>query len=176
MQRYWISLALFALFVVEGTLMEWLLPPVWQSRVLVSPHFVLVGVLFVALFQSRYQALAFGLAFGFLQDFIYYGHALGVHSFSMGLAGYAVGLAFRGTTRGIVASLFAVVFGTFGYDALVFGIYRLFLGVVRLDFQWTFLHQMLPSTLFNTLVALILYVPARKWLDAAEGNRETDEK
>lgn len=74
MQRYVISIFLFVLFLLEGTILEWIIPPVWQSKVLVAPHLVLVGVLLVALYKNRYQALAYGLAFGFLQDFIYYGH------------------------------------------------------------------------------------------------------
>lgn len=177
MQRYVISIFLFVLFLLEGTILEWIIPPVWQSKVLVAPHLVLVGVLLVALYKNRYQALAYGLAFGFLQDFIYYGHALGVYSFSMGLVGYVAGLTFRLPYQGLFTSLVVVMLGSFAYDTTVYGIYRFFLGVIRLDFQWTFLHQMLPSMLFNALIALLMYVPARKWLEkVAEGKRESEEK
>ncbi|PYI52249.1 rod shape-determining protein MreD [Paenibacillus flagellatus] len=176
MRRYGITIVLFVLFLLEGTILEWIIPPVWQSTVLVVPHVVFVGVLLVGLFKNRYQALGYGLAFGMLQDFIYYGHALGVHSFSMGLVGYVAGLAFRAASRGVVISLIAAALGSFAYDSLVYGIYRFFLGVVRLDYQWTFLHQILPSMLFNALIALLLYMPARKWFEDDEASREPEEK
>lgn len=176
MRRYLIFLILFGLFLLEGTVVQWIIPPVWKSSVLVVPHLVLVAVLFTSLFKSRYQGLAYGLGFGMLQDFIYYGHALGVYSFSMGIVGYVFGLVFRSSARGIVISLMAAVLGSFAYDSLVYGIYRLFLGVITIDYQWTFLHEILPSMLFNALIALLLYMPMRKWLEAAEADREPEEK
>lgn len=175
MQRYRIALALFVLFLIEGTILEWLMPPMWQSTVLVAPHPVLVGVVLVALFKSRHQALGYGLAFGFLQDFIYYGHALGVYSFSMGLVGYIIGNVFRVVPRGIVFSLTAASLGSFAYDSLVYAIYRFFLGVVQVDYRWIFFHEILPSLLFNALIALVLYMPARKWLERDDASREQAE-
>jgi rod shape-determining protein MreD len=175
MRRYRIFFGLFVLFLLEGTVMSWIIPPVWQSSVLVAPHLVLVGVLFATLYKNRYHGLAYGIAFGLLQDFIYYGHALGVYSFSMGLVGYLFGLAFRFSSRGIFISLVAAILGSFAYDSLVFGIYRFFLGVVHTDYQWMFMHQILPSMLFNALIALLLYMPARKWLEDADADREPEE-
>ncbi|TMV52919.1 rod shape-determining protein MreD [Paenibacillus mesophilus] len=176
MRRYRIFLGLFILFLLEGTIFSWIIPPVWQSTVLVAPHLVLAGVIFIAIYRSRYQGLVYGLAFGLLQDFIYYGHALGVYSFSMGLVGYLVGLAFRPSSRGIFISLLAAMLGFFAYDSLVYGIYRVFLGVVHIGYEWTFLNQILPSMLFNALIALLIYMPARKWLEDADADREPEEK
>lgn len=176
LQRYIISLALLVLFLLEGTIMEWVIPPVWQSQVLVVPHLVLVGVLLISLFKNRYHAFVYGLVFGLLQDFIYYGHALGVYSFSMALAGYCSGLVFRSKSPGIVLSLLAGAIGSLGYDALIYGIYRLFLGVIKLHFEWAFMHQMLPSMLFNMLIMLLLYMPARKWLEDDDTNAEPEPK
>lgn len=175
MRGYRIFIGLFVLFLLEGTIMDWIIPPAWQSSVLVAPHLVLTGVVFATLFKNRYHGLSYGLGFGFLQDFMYYGHALGVYSFSMGLVGYALGYLFRSSSRGIVVCLLAATLGSFAYDSLVYGIYRLFLGVVHVGYEWTFLHQILPSMLFNALIALLLYMPARKWLEDADADREPEE-
>ncbi|GAA3408334.1 rod shape-determining protein MreD [Paenibacillus hodogayensis] len=176
MRRYRIFLILFALFLLEGTILQWLIPAAWRSSALVAPHLVLVGVIFTSLFKNRYQGLAYGLGFGMLQDLIYYGHALGIYSFSMGLVGYLFGSAFRFSTRGIVISLIAAMLGSFLYDSLVFGIYHLFLSIVQTGYQWMFLHGILPSMLFNALIALLLYMPMRKWLEDDEADRESEEK
>ncbi|MDF2721298.1 MAG: hypothetical protein K0Q59_973 [Paenibacillus sp.] len=175
MRRYRITIGLFLLFLLEGTIIGWMIPPSWQSTTLVAPHVVLVGVLYCALLKNRYQGLGYGLAFGFLQDFMYYGHALGVYSFCMGLVGYMSGLLFRLTSRGMFFCLLAAALGSFVYDSLIFGIYRYFLRVVFIDYHWTFTHQILPSMMITTLVALLMYMPARKWLDEVEPERESEE-
>jgi len=176
MRRYIVPLALFVCFIVEGTLMEWIIPGLWQSQIYVVPHLVLTCVLYIALFQNRYLALTYGLAFGILQDINYYGHALGVHSFSMGLVGYAVGLAFRGVRPGLVMCMLAMALGNLFYDALVYGIYAFFLHVTRATPEWTFVRQMLPSMLISLLFALLLYVPVRKWLETRQTTRQQEEK
>lgn len=176
MRRYLLFVALFVLFLVEGTIVQWVLPASWQSSVMVTPHPVFVGVLLISLFQGRHQGLAYGLGFGLLQDFIYYGHALGVYSFSMGLVGYVFGLVFRSSAGGIVIGLIAAMLGSFAYDSLVHGIYLVFLRVVHLDYQWTFLHQILPSLLINGLVALLLYIPMRRLVEFVNVDRESEEK
>lgn len=169
-------LILFGFFVLEGTLAEWVIPTDWQSQVYVVPHLVLIGILYISLFKNRYQGLAYGLGFGFLQDLIYYGHSIGVYSFTLGLVGYSAGLAFRRAQVGIVTSMLIVIFGNLLYETLIYGIYRLFLSVIRVDMEWSFLHLTLPSTLFNLLLALLLYLPARKWLEKSDSNREDDDK
>jgi rod shape-determining protein MreD len=176
MKQYWIVLIVFGCFVFEGTLFEWVIPSSWQLQVYVVPHIILIAVLYIAMFRSRYLGLMYGLVFGLLQDVIYYGHALGVYSFTLGLIGYAAGLLFRRVTFGIVTSLIFVLFGLLLYETLVFAIYRLFLNVIRVDIEWAFIHQMLPSTLFNLLLALAIYVPARKWLEPRDTTRDGEEQ
>jgi rod shape-determining protein MreD len=175
-RHYWIALAVLGCFVLEGTLVEWVIPPTWQTKVYVVPHLVLIAVLYISMFTNRYLGLTYGLAFGLLQDVIYYGHSIGVYSFSLGLVGYAAGLSFRRAQFGIVTSLLVALFGLLLYETMIFGIYRVFLNVIRLTMEWAFLHQMLPSTLFNLLLALALYVPARKWLEPKDAGREGEEK
>lgn len=175
-RHYWITLALLGCFILEGSLSEWAIPQAWQTKVYIVPHLVLITVLYISMFTTRYQGLVYGLAYGFLQDLIYYGHSIGVYSFAIGLVGYAAGLSFRRATYGIVTSLVLMIFGLLLYETIVFGIYRLFLGVLHVSFEWAFLHQMLPSLLFNLLLALALYVPVRKWLEQSEAGREGEEK
>lgn len=175
MRRFAVFLGLLLLFLLEGTLMEWVIPDSWQNRVMIAPHLVLTGVVLAAIFINRYQGLAYALFFGFLQDFIYYGHALGVYSFCMGLVGYLSGSLLRRAHKGIAVSLMAVAIASLAYDSLLYAIYYFFLRVTTVDFEWMFLHFILPSMLFNTLLATLLYVPARKWLEFSVISRETEE-
>ncbi|MNI99973.1 hypothetical protein D3C73_1591980 [compost metagenome] len=61
-------------------------------------------------------------------------------------------------------SMIVVTLGNFLFEAIIYGLYRLF-QVTRDTTQWAFFHIMLPSVLINLLFALLIYVPLRKWLE-----------
>ncbi|WP_248927401.1 rod shape-determining protein MreD [Paenibacillus hamazuiensis] len=175
MTRNLLWLSMLGLFVLEGSILQWLMPAVWQSKVHVAPHFILIVVLYIGLYKNRHTALFYGLGFGLLQDMIYYSPMLGPISFSMGLAGYLAGLAHRRTHNSIVFSMIVISVGLLLYEMLVFGLYTLF-RVTHLELQWVFFHQMLPSMLINLLFALAIYVPVRKFFENAQSmaEQETD--
>ncbi len=152
---------IFLLFLLEGSLLPWMIPSAWRGNVSVTPHLVLVAIIYVSIYLNRYSALIFGLFFGFLQDFVYYGHMIGVYAFSLGLTGYLCGLFFGRSHIHILPSMLLMAFGNLLYEAAVYGCYRLF-NVINSPFEWAFTHQMLPSILFNLLLALLIYVPVRK--------------
>ncbi|WP_438444324.1 rod shape-determining protein MreD [Gorillibacterium sp. sgz5001074] len=164
--RHWmLTFLLLILFVLEGTVLKWIIPSVWQGNVAVSTHFTLIVVLFFGLFVNRHQALAYGLGFGMLHDVVYYGPTMiGTYSFAMGVVGYLSGLISLRTRSGMLYSMFVITLGNFMFEAIIYGLYRLF-QITRDTPQWMFFHIMLPSVLINLLFALLVYVPLRKWLE-----------
>ncbi|UUZ84401.1 rod shape-determining protein MreD [Paenibacillus sp. P26] len=162
-KRLWLLLTV--LFLLESTVLPWLIPVAWQTRILVTPHFVLVIVLFIGLYMNRHTSLLYGLIFGMLNDIIHYSPMLGPIAFSMGLTGYMAGLMSGRVYSSIMVSMLVIALGNLGYEAIIFGLYRLF-RITHLDFQWVFLHQMLPSMLINLLFALAVYVPLRKLFES----------
>jgi len=174
MRRTWITLILLALFILEGSVLPWLLPAVWQSRVLVAPDFVLIVILYLTMYVNRHLALVYGLSFGMLHDIVY-GPMLGSYSFSMGLTAYLIGLAFRRPHLQIVSSLFLAALGDFLFQMVHYGVYRLF-NLLQTPFEWVLTHAILPSVLLNALFALLIYVPFRKLADRrAVAAEDTDE-
>lgn len=175
MNHKWLTALLFGLFLLEGTVLQWIIPASWQGRVMIAPHFVLVLVLYIGLYINRHTALIYGLAFGMLHDFIYYSPMLGPVSFSMGLTGYLAGLLHGRVYSSIVVSMLAIAVGNLAYETIVFGLYRLF-RVSHLDLSWLFVHQMLPTMLINLLFALAVYVPVRKRLEEMQASRTATEE
>jgi rod shape-determining protein MreD len=167
LRRNWLWLILLFLFILEGTLLQWIIPSVWQSKVYVAPHFILVIVIYIGLYVNRHSALVYGLIFGFMQDVIYYSPMLGPISFAMGLTGYLTGLMHRRLHTNIIVSMVVIAVGNLFFDCLMYGLYRLFL-VTHLDIQWAFFHQMLPSMLINLLFALLVYVPIRNLFESIQ--------
>ncbi|MDR6884952.1 rod shape-determining protein MreD [Bacillus sp. 3255] len=164
MTRHLLWLILLGLFVLQGTIMVWLIPSSWQASVHVTPHFTLVFIMFIGLFHHRHSALIYGLIFGLLNDFNYYGAMLGVYSFGMGLTGYLAGLAQRRQPNLIFYNLLITGVGLLVFELINYGINRLF-KLIDIDLQFALTHYMLPSVLFNLLFALICYVPIRKLLE-----------
>ncbi|NOV04075.1 rod shape-determining protein MreD [Paenibacillus planticolens] len=164
MNRHLLWLILLGLFILQGSIVVWLLPASWQGSVHVTPHFTLVFILFIGLFHHRHSALIYGLIFGLLHDFNYYGAMLGVYSFGMGLTGYLAGLAQRRQPNLIFYNLLITGVGLLLFEFINYGINRLF-KLIDIDLNFALTHYMLPSVLFNLLFALVCYVPIRKLLE-----------
>ena len=164
MTRHLLWLILLGLFILQGTLLVWLIPFSMAILVYVTPHLTLVFILFIGLFHHRHTALIYGLLFGLLHDFNYYGSMLGVYSFGMGLTGYLAGLAQRRQPNLIFYNLLITGVGLLLFEFINYGINRLF-KLIDIDLKFALTHYMLPSVLFNLLIALICYVPIRKLLE-----------
>jgi rod shape-determining protein MreD len=165
-----VTLILLLFFILEGTWMNWILPAEWQSRVVVSPHLVLVLIILIGIFLDRHTALLMGAGFGLMHDIVYYGPMLGTYCLAMAVVGYLAGL-FRFRPQGnILTSLFVVAVCEFVFEWLIYGVYRV-MEVTHLNPERVFLQQILPSILINLLFALFVYIPTRNLLERVKSAR-----
>jgi len=168
-----IWLLIFIVFILEGTLIHWLIPTDWYNGLQVAPHFVLVLVLFVSMNRNRHLGLFFGLMFGLMHDIVYASPMIGPHSFSMGLAAYSAGVIAKRLKVTMISSLFMISFFIVIYDVANFSLYSMF-RVIDIPFGTTFTDFIMPTLLFNLLFAVIIYVPARRWLESNHAQREEE--
>lgn len=147
------------LFIVESTIMPWIIPESWHGRA--APHFVFVAALYAGLYAGRHEALLFGLGFGLLRDVVFYGHMLGVHTLLMSVFAYLTGLLFERRRCTMLAALAIVGLACFLYDSAAYGIYSLF-RVADEPFEFVLVHSVAPSLFLQVGFALAVYVPARK--------------
>lgn len=173
-QRNVIVFTLLALFLLETTIFQWLIPLNWRGHMHITPHFLLIIIVLTSIYVNRHFALALGLIIGFLQDVLYYGHMLGPHTFALGLTGYLAGLIFWRANVGFIYAVFIVMLGCFFYDMIIYAIYRLF-NVVEQAFSWAFMYNILPSLLFNLFLALLIYFPFRYMLERLSSKRKEEE-
>lgn len=170
MKRGLLFAVILGVFILEGTLLKWITPAVWQGNVAVSTNFTMVIVIFIGLYLNRYYALLYGLGFGLLHDIVYYGPTMiGTYAFAMGLIGYFSGILTTRPRVNIFYSMFMITTSNFLFQALIYTLYRLF-QITRDNPEWVFFHVMLPSVLINLLFALLVYVPLRKWLENMANN------
>lgn len=172
MRRSVLVLLLFLLFIVEGTIMPWLLPDAWEMRII--PNLVFIVILFVTVYHHRHTALILGLTFGMLHDVVFYGRILGAHSFAMGVSAYLIGLIFQLPRAPLPLMMTVVLLGSLLEDSVLFAIYSVF-NLSRVSYDWALLHHMLPTMLFHFAVALLLYVPLRKQIEQLKKETRKEE-
>jgi rod shape-determining protein MreD len=166
-------LMIFIVFIFEGTLIHWLIPTDWYNGLQVAPHFVLVLILFVSMNRNRHLGLFFGLLFGLMHDIVYASPMVGLHSFSMGLVAYSAGVITKRLKITMISLLFMISFFILLYDVANFSLYRMF-RVIDVPFLTTFSSFIVPTLLFNLLFAVIIYVPARRWIESSQDHREDE--
>ncbi|AWB45723.1 rod shape-determining protein MreD [Paenibacillus sp. CAA11] len=171
-RRYLLILLLFGLFIVEGTIIPWLIPVAWQTRLI--PHLVFVVILFASVYDNRHRGLVLGLVFGLLQDVVYYGSMIGAYSFAMGFSAYMIGLIFKSRRTPLPLMMFAVLIGSLLLESLLYGTYRLF-ELTHQTYDWALTNHMIPNMIVQFIFALAIYVPLRRWLENAGVRRSKEE-
>jgi len=170
-----LTLTLLGFFLLESALLPWITPIEWRHDLSIYPKLVLIGAVFIAVFTNRHVGAAYGLAFGMLQDVQFYGHMIGVNAFAYALAAYFAGLLIRPNLVNLVSVFLIQLSALLLYETSTYALYRLF-SVTDSDFGWMFVHGMLPSILISLFLALALYIPTRKWLEAPRPQRDSNDE
>ncbi|CAM5794372.1 MULTISPECIES: rod shape-determining protein MreD [Brevibacillus] len=170
MSRLLLTLTLLLLFVLEGTVIQFVSPSAWGLSWMTVPRFALVGTLLVSMFLGRREGLYYGLAIGLLHD-VLYGQVVGLYMMTMMVASYFAGLIVVLFQRG-----FAMVFITcslilFGHEWLLYSTHRLF-ATAPLDVRWMLNWQIIPTTVLNILFGLLIYLPMKTICKAVISKRE----
>ena len=162
MTRFLFILTLFILFVIEGTVVQVFSPDRWGIHILMIPRFVVVLLIFAALFLGRFQGLIMGLFFGLMYDIVY-GSVIGIYAFSMGLVGYFSGLTFRVFQQNLFLILLTVMISLVFHEGIVYGLLYL-IRFIEMDIQYFTMHRLIPILILNMIFALLVSYPVRSIL------------
>lgn len=169
-----IVLLMFLVFILEGTVMPWIIPAGFGHRIM--PHFVFVIVIFSGLYSRRHLALLLGVSFGMLQDIVYFGHLLGINAFFMGLMGYFTGVLFERRRSTIMMAISVIGFACLLYDSVIYFIYSVF-RITSESYAWALIDHILPSLFLQLAFALACYVPVRKLFEGqSKATAENEEE
>ncbi|OAB38960.1 rod shape-determining protein MreD [Paenibacillus macquariensis subsp. defensor] len=162
MRRPVLILLLFILFILEGTVVPWLIPDAWQTRIV--PNLVYIVILFVSIYNHRHTALVLGIVFGLLHDVVFYGQIMGTYSFAMGLSAYLMGFIFQTPRAPMPIMMTVIILGSLLLDSTLYGIYTLF-QMGHSSYDWALVHHILPDVFVHFVFGLIIYVPLRSQLE-----------
>lgn len=159
MTRFLFILTIFFLFIIEGTIIQVFSPERWGWPVAMTPRFVVVFVIFSALFLGRVQGLFMGLVFGLIYDIVY-GSVIGIYAFSMAIVGYFSGLTFRIFQQNIFLILCTTLVLLVVFEFIIYGMFSL-LTFTQMNIQEFFFQKVIPSLVLNMIFALLVSYPAR---------------
>lgn len=160
-QRLLFIVFLFFLFLLEGTVFQWLVPDMWGASWTVIPSLSLIVVIMVAIYFGPVHGLIYGAFFGLLHD-LTFGHMIGGYLFSFAIASYFSGQFIKQFQRHNVLVIFTILLGIIVQIMIVFGLYKLF-NVTQMELQWMVVRLLLPSVIANLIMAVILLHPLKKW-------------
>ena len=173
MKNRYIGFILLFIFLLEGTLLHWLIPSAWQQQLGIAPHFTLVAAMIYSMLRDRHIGLLLGFIFGLMHDIVYASPMIGPHGISMAFAAYGAGIAAKRLKLNMAMTFVVLSAGIIFYEIILFSLYKLF-RVIMMDFDKMFSELLLPNLLFNLLFAILIYVPARKLLEMKADKREEE--
>ncbi|GGK15972.1 rod shape-determining protein MreD [Caldalkalibacillus thermarum] len=162
MTRFLFILIIFILLIFEGTVAQVFTAGWWDLHLTMVPRFVVVMLIFAALFLGRVQGLFLGLVFGLFYDIIY-GSVVGIYGFSMALIGYFAGLVFRIFQQNIFLIWFTVLVALVAFEFMVYGLMTL-IKFTTMDVHMFVFDKLIPTLVLNMIFALLVSYPARSIL------------
>ncbi len=154
MRGFFFCFLLF-LFLIQGSVLQLLLPQAWGSSFVVIPQLVLSGIVMLSMYRDEQEVYLFGFGFGLLHDIIY-GPALGISALSTTFTAYVAVLISRyfpphpgtgGLTNLIVQFIHLII---------IYGWLCLF-DFTQMSFFPAFSYHIIPSVLFNFVCGIPIY-------------------
>ena len=167
MKKLFLPFLVVALFVSEGIFADlWLKSGEYKEYVFV-PRFVLITIVFISIYVTRFHGVMYGFIFGVLYDIVYT-EVLGVYTFAFALVAYITSKAikiFHNNT--FVASFLSLVMITI-LEFYVYGIY-IIIGEINMSLDTFAYKRLVPTLLLNISFNIVFSYPLKKRLTKIAG-------
>jgi rod shape-determining protein MreD len=159
--RYSTFIALFVLFIFEGTVYQVFAPDFHGFPYQLIPRWMFMLILVAGIFRGRGYGLFYGIIFGIFYDIIY-SQVLGIYTFGMGLLAYLLCNSIPLVKNNISVVILSVVFGVALLEYYVYGM-MILLGKTTLSHESFLFMRFIPTMMMNFSIIVILAIPLRLW-------------
>lgn len=167
--RWFIPFILFFALIIDSAL-----PAIFPGEFLVEhqmivPHFMLFSILMFAFYFRERDILYYSLLFGFMSD-SYYGTIIGIYMTAYWLVSYTVYKIKRYLPKRMIVHFVLFLIAITLMDFVVFVFYRE-IGQTTMTMTVFIVERLMPTLIFNTVMAFVLYLPSRgilPWLGYEE--------
>jgi len=160
------------IFISESIFVTTLSGEFFNSDKLFIPRFLMIFLVFLAVYCNNRTALYYSVIIGLVFDVVYT-EILGVYLFVLPVITYAISKVMNILQNNVfVVSLLAVMAVAF-LETVIYGM-NYMLGFASMTFQQFLSIRLVPTLLLNTVATIILAYPLRKFLlqHCAEDNNE----
>ena len=172
MRRFILPFLVFFIFISESIFSHLVHLPFSIEDQLYVPRFVLIIVILITVYLSRWQGILLGFFFGLLHDIVYI-EVIGIYLFSYALIAYLISKAMRVLYKHAVIVLFLTVLAAALLEFYVYGINYL-IGTTKMTlYNFTTL-RLLPTLGLNLVVAILLFYPIKKFLIKIKNEKSDD--
>ncbi|MFD1850148.1 rod shape-determining protein MreD [Oceanobacillus bengalensis] len=158
MKRVYIPLFLFLLLILEGVATDFLPSDIVMGELLIVPHWLLVGLVFITLYYDRentYYSVMYAIIFGLLVDVVYTG-ILGVYMFSYAAVVYLIHVLKKLLHVNLFVLLLMGIVGVGMSDLLIYISYTI-VGIIDMFWKDYLFYRLLPTIGLNLVFFIILY-------------------
>ncbi len=153
-KRILILLVLF-LFLAEGLMIPLLTKADYGLSFTIYPRLLLVVIIYIAIYHKGREALILALILGILTDLVF-GRVYGVYTISMiGVVFLSIALADL-RHPSFFYYLFVQLIAITSYEIFIFGLFKIY-QLATMHFTEMLLYVLLPTVLFNLLLAALFY-------------------
>lgn len=162
MRRFILPFLIFFIFISESIFAHLVHVPFALEDQLYIPRFLLIAVVFVTVYLTRTQGILFGIVFGLLHDIVYI-EVIGIYLITYGILAYLISKALKVLHRNALIVLFLTILSIAVLEFYVYGINYL-IGTTKMSlYNFTTL-RLLPTLALNSIVAILLIYPMKKFL------------
>lgn len=152
---------LFFLFVLEGSLLQLVLPQAMGSSYVVVPQLVINGIILLTLYINKKDIFFYSFAFGLFYDLIY-GPAIGIYTFTTIWMAFGVSWIAKHFPPVPWVITLTTLLAQWMHLCIYYGWLRLF-EFTKLPFWPILLKQIFPSVFFNMVMIYPIYLLIR-WI------------
>jgi len=164
--RYSTFIALFFLFIFEGTVYQVFAPDFYGFAYQLIPRWMFMLILVAGIYRGRGSGLFYGIIFGIFYDIIY-SQVLGIYTFGMGLLAYLLCNSIPFVKNNISVVILSVVFGVALLEYYVYGM-MIILGKTTVSHESFLFMRFIPTMIMNFSIMTILAFPLRLWFQYFE--------
>ncbi len=162
--KFFLPLMISFSFLFESIFVE-LLPKAYStSETILVPHFLIVVIIFTAIYGNRKQGLIYGFIFGLLFDIVYT-EIIGIHLFLLPLVTYIIASIMKLLQTNIIVVSFVTLLGVALFEL---GVYEMnfLIGITNMAFVDFLNIRLLPTLILNSIFIVIAAYPLKKFMDS----------
>lgn len=168
--RYSTFIALFFLFIFEGTVYQVFAPDYHGFPYQLIPRWMFMLILVAGIYRGRGSGLFYGIIFGVFYDIIY-SQVLGIYTFGMGLFAFLLCNPIPLFKKNLVVVILTVVFGVALLEYYIYGMMTI-LGKTTLSHESFLFIRFIPTMIMNFIVIAIFAFPLRLWFQYLDGKMQ----